>query len=139
MMAFVFFLLLPGNRNLCGGGWRPALDVVFPGDQQPPQQLSYRRFRDRIDEDKFSRTLEVRQPGIAAECFEIGLADIPAALDERGDDLSPSLVGETDDRDLRHQGMQRQTAFDLHRRYVLAASDDHVVGPAGDEQVAILV
>ncbi len=33
--------------------------------------------------------------------------------------------------------MQRQAAFDLDRRDVLAAGDDHVVDAAGDEQVAV--
>ena len=33
--------------------------------------------------------------------------------------------------------MQRQAALDLDRRDVLAAGDDHVVDPAGDEQVAV--
>ena len=45
--------------------------------------------------------------------------------------------GEADDRDLRHGRMQRQAAFDLDRRDILAAGDDHVVDPAGDEQVAV--
>src|SRR5258706_9455495 len=98
--------------SLCCGRWRPALGIVFPGDQQPAQQLSNRGFRDRIDEDKSSRTLEVRKSRLPAERFEIGFADIRAALDERGDDLSPSLIGETDDRDLRPRGVQRQTPFD---------------------------
>ena len=33
--------------------------------------------------------------------------------------------------------MQRQAAFDLDRRDVLAAGDDHVVDAAGDEQIAV--
>ena len=44
-----------------------------------------------------------------------------------------------DHRDLRHRLVQRQAAFDLDRRDVLAAGDDHVVDPAGDEQIAVLV
>ena len=39
--------------------------------------------------------------------------------------------------DFGHRGVQRQAAFDLHRRDVLAAGDDHVVDPAGDEQIAV--
>ena len=33
--------------------------------------------------------------------------------------------------------MQRQAAFDLDRRDVLAAGDDHVIDPPRDEQVAL--
>ena len=33
--------------------------------------------------------------------------------------------------------MQREAAFDLDRRDVLAAGDDHVVDPAGDEEIAV--
>src|SRR5712691_13503331 len=63
-----------------GHRWRPALGIVFPGDQQPAQQLSDGRFRDRIDEHKSSRTLEVREPGVATERIEVGFADKYAAL-----------------------------------------------------------
>ena len=60
-----------------------------------------------------------------------------AALDEGGDDPAPALVGQPDDRDLRHRLVQRQAAFDLDRRDILATGDDHVVDAAGDEQVAV--
>jgi hypothetical protein len=63
--------------------------------------------------------------------------DRRAALDEGGDDLAPAFVGEANHGDLGHRLVQRQAAFDLHRRDVLAAGDDHVVDAAGDEQVAI--
>src|SRR5580698_6662916 len=71
--------------------------------------------------------------------FELLLGNGATAPDESGDDLAPFLVGEPDDGNLEHARMQRKAAFDLHRRNVLAAGDDHVVDPAGDEQVAIAI
>ena len=35
--------------------------------------------------------------------------------------------------------MQRQAAFDLDRRDILPATDDHVVDAAGDEEIAVSV
>ena len=60
-----------------------------------------------------------------------------AALDEGGDDLAPALVRQSDHRDFGHRRMQRQAGFDLDRRNILAAGDDHVVDPAGDEDIAV--
>ena len=70
---------------------------------------------------------------------EMLVFDRRASLDEGGYDLAPALVGQADHRDLRHRLVQRQAAFDLDRRDVLAAGDDHVVDPPGDEQVAVAV
>src|SRR4029077_1033930 len=84
-------------------------------------------------------TLEGRKPRCAAELVELGLAHRPAPLYERRDDLAPALVGKANHCGLGHRRMQRQAALDLDRRDVFATRDDHVVDPAGDEQIAIAV
>ena len=71
--------------------------------------------------------------------IELLRLDDDAALDEGGDDLSPALVRQPDHGDLQHRRMQRQAAFNLDRRNVLSAGDDHVVHAAGDEKIAIAV
>src|ERR1700741_4198946 len=67
------------------------------------------------------------------------LGDWLRTLDEGGDHLAQSLVGQADDGDLTHRRVKRQTALDLDGRDVLAAADDHVVDAAGDEEIAILI
>src|SRR5689334_14564103 len=62
-----------------------------------------------------------------------------AELDEGGDDLAPALVGQADDRHFRHRGMQREAALDLNRGNILTAGYDHVVYPASDKNVAVLI
>ena len=90
-----------------------------------------------LDEDIATRPLEIGEPRRAAELVEIVGRDRGAPFDEGRHDLAPALVGETDHRHFRDRGMQREAAFDLDRRHVLAAGDDHVVDPAGDEQIAV--
>ena len=93
--------------------------LIVAGDQETAQQLSNRRFRQRVDEDEAAGALEIGKPGAAAELFEILLAHKRLALHKRRDDLPPFLVGEADDGDLEHGRVQRQAAFDLYRRNVL--------------------
>ena len=59
--------------------------------------------------------------------------------DERDDALAPAVVGRADDRDLAHARVAREHVLDLERVDVLAARDDHVVDPADDPEVAVLV
>ena len=61
------------------------------------------------------------------------------SLHECGDDLSPFLVGKTDDGDLSNRGMKGKAAFDLNRRDVLAARYNHVVDTTRYKQVAVAV
>ncbi len=114
-------------------------ELVVAGDEQAAQQFSDRRFRQGIDEDEAPRALEIGQSGRPAELFEFLLGHRPLALDKGGDDLAPPLIGKTDDGDLEHRRMKRKTAFDLDRRDILAAGNDHVVDAAGHEQIAIAV
>ena len=83
--------------------------------------------------------LKFASPEVRQNCSSSLLGDGALALDERGDDLAPFLVGEADDGDLEHGRVQRQAAFDLDRRDVLAAGDDHVVDAPGDEQIAVAI
>ena len=63
-----------------------------------------------------------------------------AVADDHGDDaLPPALVGHADHGDLRDARVAREHVLDLERMDVLAARDDHVVDPAVDPEVAVLV
>src|SRR5262249_26229934 len=75
----------------------------------------------------------------AAEFVELVRLDRAAALDESNQDLAPALVRKPDHGYLQNGGMQRQAAFDLDRRDILPAADDHVVDATGDEEVAVAV
>src|SRR5208283_3197712 len=113
------------------------LGPIFAGHELAAQKLTDRRFGNFRDEDVTPRTLEVGEAGAAAERVELLFRDGGAPADEGTNDFAPALMRQPDHGNLGHRGMQRQTAFDLHRRDVLATGDDHVVDPAGDEQIAI--
>src|ERR1700720_3558640 len=54
--------------------------------------------------------------------------------DDAGEDvLAVIRIGNTDCRGLEHRGMAQQRLVDLARRDVLAALDDQLLAPAGDE------
>ena len=57
--------------------------------------------------------------------------------DERVRRLAPLLVRHADDGRFLHRGMAQQHAFDLDRRDVLAAADDHVLDAVADLDVAV--
>src|SRR4051812_28181702 len=124
------------SGSFCAGR-RRTLRLVIAGHEQAAQQLADRRLRNGLDKNIAARPLEIGEAGIAAMLVEMLVLDRGAALDEGRDDLAPALVGQADHRNLRYRGVQRQAAFDLHRRNILAAGDDHVVDPAGDEQIAV--
>src|SRR5580704_19344258 len=113
--------------------------LVIAGDEQTAQQLSDRGFRQAIHEDDAPWPLEVRKTGCPAELLEVLLGDRPLALHKGRDNLAPLLVGNTDHGDFEYGLVQRKAAFDLDRRDVLAPGNDHVVYPAGDEQIAVTV
>ena len=48
-------------------------------------------------------------------------------------------MGDADDGGVGDGGMLDQAVLDLDAVDVLAAPDDHVLGPVGDEQVAVVV
>src|SRR5215471_13466670 len=114
-----------------------ALELVLTRHELAAQELADGRFRYRLDEDVAPRPLEIGEPRGAAELIELLGLDHAAALDEGGNDLAPALVRDPDHGHLGDRGMQRQAAFDLDRRDVLAAADDHVVDAAGDEEIAV--
>src|SRR5262252_8156480 len=120
----------PGKRD-------GALRLVFARHELAAQELADRRFRNRLDERVAPRPLETGEPRRAAELIELLRFDRAAALDEGANDLAPALVRNPDYGHFGDCGMQRQTAFDLDRRDVLAAADDHVVDAAGDEEIAV--
>src|SRR5215813_327373 len=123
---------LAGKRNR-------ALELVFTRHELAAQELADGRLRDRRDEDVAPRPLEIGEPRAAAELIELLGLDHAATLDEGANDLAPALVRDPDHGHLGDCGMQRQAAFDLDRRDVLAAADDHVLDAAGDEEIAITV
>ena len=53
--------------------------------------------------------------------------------------MPETLVRQTGNGDLGNRWVQRQHAFDFSRRDVLAAGNDHIVNPAGDEEIAVSV
>ena len=60
--------------------------------------------------------------------------------DDVGDDaVAEPVVGRADDRDLPDGRVARDDVLDLERVHVLAAGDDHVVEPAVEPEVAVLV
>src|SRR5215510_9922286 len=98
-----------------------ALQLVFTRHELAAQELADGRFRDRLDEDVAPRPFEIGEPRGAAESIEFLGFDHAATLDEGGNDLAPALVSDPDHGHLGDCGMQRQAAFDLDRRDVLAA------------------
>src|SRR5262245_6300874 len=121
------------------GKRRRALELVLTRHELAAQELADRRLRYRLDEDVTPRPLEIGEPRGAAELIELLGLDHAATLDEGGNDLAPALVRNPDHGHLGDCGMQRQAAFDLDRRDVFTAADDHVVDAAGDEEIAITV
>src|SRR5262245_6194185 len=119
-------LLRNGSRLGFGGRRHGRFRLVLARGQLAAQELAARRSWNRLDERVAARPLEVGEPGRATEFVELVRLDRAAALDEGGDDLAPALVREPDHGHLRYGGVQRQAAFDLHRRDILAAADDHV-------------
>src|SRR5262249_34335444 len=134
-------MLRAGSRpgQAFAGKRNRALQFVFACHELAPQELADGRLRDGRDEDVAPRPRETGQPRGAAELIALRGLDHAATLDEGGNDLAPALVRDPDHGHLGDCGMQRQAAFDLDRRDVLAAADDHVVDAAGDEEIAITV
>src|ERR1043165_6346301 len=119
----------------CGG----ALGLVFASHQLSAQELAHRRARNRLDENVTSRPLKVGQPTRAPDLPELGRLDCALAFDEGSHDLAPAFVRKPYHRHFRNGGMQRQAAFDLDWRDNLSAADNHIVGAAGDEEIAVAV
>ena len=63
----------------------------------------------------------------------------PVGHDERLHHLAAQRVGHADRRGLAHVGMLQQRVLDLDRAHRPAGGDDHVVGAAGVEEVAVRV
>src|SRR5262249_37236043 len=116
-----------------------ALQLVFTRHEFAPQEFADGRLRGRLDKDVASWPLATVGARAAAELIELVGLHQAATLDEGGNDLAPALVRDPDHGHLGDRGMQRQAAFDLDRRDVLAAADDHVVDAAGDEEIASIV
>src|SRR5262245_52616476 len=116
-----------------------ALQLVFTRHELAPQELADGRLRDRLDEDVAPWPLEIGEPRAAAELIEFFGLHHAATRDEGGNDLAPAFVRDPDHGHLGDRGMQRQAAFDLDGRDVLAAADDHVVDATGDEEIAISI
>ena len=62
-----------------------------------------------------------------------------AELHDRLDLLAELPVRHADDRDVEHVGMLDEHVLDLDAVHVLAAADDHVLGPVDEVQVAVVV
>src|SRR5262249_58336310 len=93
----------------------------------------------RAREGGAAGALDWANPGRAEEWTEPRGGEGGAPLEEGEYILPPAFVCHPPHRHFRDRGMQRQAAFDLHRRDVLAAADDHVVDAAGDEEIAVAV
>ena len=62
---------------------------------------------------------------------------VAARHDDGVDDLAPTLVGDAEDGRLEHGGVGVEGVLDLGAVDVLAAGDDHVLGPVDEVQVAV--
>ena len=82
----------------------------------------------------------MREP-VAGEGDDVpGLRVHSGFSDDDGlDRLAPSIVGHADDGDIRDGGMVEQRVLDLGGVHVLAARDDHVLHPVGEEEIAVLI
>src|SRR5277367_983717 len=60
-------------------------------------------------------------------------------LDNGLDLLAPFQVGDADDGDVADRRVAGEDSLHLSREDVDAATDDHVLGPVADEEVAVLV
>jgi len=130
------FLLFENCDYAAVGGGRRS--TSYPGDQQSAQQLSNRGFRDRIDEDESSRALEVRDPE-SGRMLRDRLSLTYALRLTNAATIFPHLSSARQrPATSEHRRCSDRAAFDLTGDYVLAAGDDHVVGAAGDEQIAVL-
>ena len=102
------------------------------------QHLVHRRHRQRVDEAHALRHLVAREP-LAAVRDQRLVVDRLGGDHERDADLAPALVGHADDRSVGDAGVLVQHALDLGRIHVLAAGDVHVLEPAEDAVVALVV
>src|SRR5436190_2294385 len=123
----------------------PSADAAvapFPVRLAEPELLQLscggaRQLRPELDR---RRALEVREM-LSAEVHELLLRRCRVRLrdDEGLDGLAPLLIGDTDDADLGDGGMLIDAIFDLDRRDVLAAGDDHVLLAVADRHVVLVV
>ena len=73
-------------------------------------------------------------------CSSCSDVEHPAAMHDGGDDLlAPLGVGHADDAGVGDGGMPRQHVLDLTGRHVLGAAHDHVVEPALEVEVPVVV
>ena len=84
------------------------------------------------------RRLEVREV-LAYKLNQLAVGGRRARLqhDECVRRLAPRLMLDADDADFLHGGMTHQRPFDLDRRDVLTAADDHVLEPIANLDVAV--
>ena len=94
--------------------------------------------RQVIHDDDRARDLVGRQP-LAAPGLQLCRRRAGAAhqRDGRSDILAQHVVGDPDDGGVPHRRMLVQHVFDLDGRDVEAATDDQLLGAAGQDQVAI--
>src|SRR5580704_8862191 len=114
-----------------------ARGPIITGNELAPQKLADRRFWNLRNKYVAARTFEVYQSQASAECIEIIGLHRGARLDESANDLTPACVRQSDHGDFRYCRVQRQAAFDLDWRDVLAAGDDHIIDAAGNEKIAV--
>src|ERR1700730_11437589 len=126
-----------------GAGSVISFPPILTGHEKPPQDLADRRFRDLGDEHIIARSLVIGEARRAAPGIERRRLDrnvsIRDALNESGDALAPPLVRHSHDRHLGDRRMQGQHVLDVGGRHVLASGYDHVVDPAGDEEIALRI
>ena len=123
-----------------GAAVRTGLDV---GHRDELQQLGLRDLVERVpgqrvDEPHLARHLVARQP-LAAVRDQLLLGRLAGEHDECEAGLTPALVRNADDGGLRDGRMLVEDVLDLGGIDVLAAGDDHVLRPAHDPVVALLV
>ena len=84
-----------------------------------------------------ARPLEARER--RGEAVGVELLGRRAPDHDRRDPLAPALVGDPDHGDLLDARVRGEDVLDLERMHVLAPRDDHVVDPAVEPEVAVLV
>src|SRR5439155_19179540 len=113
---------------------RPVRLLTTQGEQPQALHLPRRTFRQRGDQAKCARRLVASKllEAVRAElCFVAAHARLEH--DAGQDILTIHRVGNAHRGGLEHSGMAHQRLVDLARRDVLAALDDQLLEPAGDE------
>ena len=85
-------------------------------------------------------TLNAASRSATWACSSASVTSMPGSdVHDRADLLAQHLVGDADDRGVVHRRVLVERGLDLDAVHVLAAADDHVLGPVDDVDEALVV